>query len=526
MLNENHIINKQVFEFTCSQAGHAFELQKQMESGMQYRIQSGINGLLNELDEICEIIRIEKMEIDLGEISFDKLEELLPGKIYAGFSDKLRNAVITDKPVSEIIKKNNDQHKIKLLEIFLLTGSIPWQACTVKDFSLVETIQSLIKNNPDNLKALLLKNIFNQHFIERLCYQTTVDMLKQLISLFPAFLQFRVLLEDIFSYALPVLPVSENKGRVDLEIISNIFFSALQNQVSINEENVGHADNLHLKTHYQAANGSANETSGTRDQNQSHNDLSKNILRLVLELIASNPLPDSEEQMKFLLTGKIIEAFGNSIEIDLLNESINEVISINFNSLKELIQKQISEIGESEDKLYGNDSIIETNEKIYIQNAGLVLMATFLPALFKELQWTDGGKFINRQLQLKALFLLHYICTGDVAAPEYTLQLNKILCGFHMEEPIPFTAVLTDAEKQEAEQLLTDIIGHWAALKNSSVEALRGSFLLRDALLSYKNDHWLLQVERKGYDTLLDHIPWSWQTIKFDWMKNYIEVEW
>ena len=92
--------------------------------------------------------------------------------------------------------------------------------------------------------------------------------------------------------------------------------------------------------------------------------------------------------------------------------------------------------------------------------------------------------------------------------------------------PTKMSIPIFKSEKQEAEQLLRDIIGHWAALKNSSVEALRGSFLLRDALLSYKNDHWLLQVERKGYDILLDHIPWSWQTIRFNWMKTYIEVEW
>lgn len=485
MLNENHIINKQVFEFTCSQTGHAFQLQKQMDSGLQYQIQSAINGLLNECDESGEIISIEKLEIDLGEIPFDKFADLLPQKFYASFTEKLSSSVITNKILPGANKTNKDHHTIELLETFLLSGNLPWQAGTSQKFSYNETMVSLLKDNPAGLKSFLLKHIFDATFLDRLFYQTDANLLQDIIGLFPALLQCQVMIEDVAA-KVSIATIKNTNQLLSLQNTATITCTEIEQAVDVN----------------------------------------KNIPKIILQLLTKNPLPVTVEHIKFLIKEKMKELFKNSIEINCIEESIDNLDSNDISSLKELVNNQTTEREKPQNLLYQHNSIKETGEKTYIQNAGLVLMATFLPALFKELQWTDEGGFKSRELQLKALFLLHYICTGDVAAPEYTLQLNKILCGLDLEEPIPFSVALNEAEKQEAEQLLADIIGHWAALKNSSAEALRGSFLLRDALLSYKNDHWLLQVERKGYDILLDHIPWSWQTIRFNWMKTYIEVEW
>ena len=84
MLNETHIINKQVFEFACSRYEDAFQLQKQMESGLQYSIQSCIDNAFSEWNDLTETVRIDKLEIDIGEIPFESLAALLPGKIYTG----------------------------------------------------------------------------------------------------------------------------------------------------------------------------------------------------------------------------------------------------------------------------------------------------------------------------------------------------------------------------------------------------------------------------------------------------------
>jgi hypothetical protein len=221
-----------------------------------------------------------------------------------------------------------------------------------------------------------------------------------------------------------------------------------------------------------------------------------------------------------------METFGDSVDVKALEEIIdsNSLRDFHF-SIEELKNKlRLRDLEGSSEK--AKQFRLVEDEKIYIQNAGLILISIFFPALFKELRWVAEGMFINKELQFKAIFLLHYLSTGETAAPEYTLQLNKILCGLNLNEPIPFSLELTDQEKKEADLLLTDVLTHWSVLQNSSVEGLQGSFILRDGLLSYKDDHWQLQVERKGYDILLDRIPWSWKMIKLEWMDTYIDIEW
>lgn len=485
MQNENHIINKQVFEFSCSRYEDAFQLQKQMESGLQHNIQACINKALCEWNDSAEVVRIDKLEIDIGDIPFDNLAGLLPRKIYTSLAGRFTTTFVPGKTsiaAIETVQKNSDTDTIELLEIFLLSGSLPWWAGEAGSFSLTETIQRVIENDTGNLKSLLLKYILNEKFTERLVHQTDAALLQKLTALVPEMQSLHSIIEDL---------------------IIKLF--------------------IHDKDEALPA---VNNTAVTEAENQQRINASKNIFQLVLKLIATRPLPANVEQFKLLLKEKIDEVFGKMISRNRFDEIIDLPLAEQSFSLIKTYEKDIEQTAHEENFSFDEKTLAASGEKIYIQNAGLVLIATFFPALFTKLQWTVDGVFSNREMQLKALFLLHYITTGIDASPEYTLQLNKILCGFKLDEPIPFSVELTTEEKQEADQLLQDAIGHWAALKGSNIESLRGSFLLRDALLSYSNGRWLLQVERKGYDVLLDHIPWSWETVKFGWMESYLETEW
>jgi hypothetical protein len=257
-------------------------------------------------------------------------------------------------------------------------------------------------------------------------------------------------------------------------------------------------------------------------------DFKKKIISVFFRLIEQGVRSYSKDEMHFLLKTIIVEVFKDHLEPGKIEEALKEQSENNFYSHIIMIKDETEPVKEfvGETSLSKSSIAVLKSGKFYVQNAGLVLIATFLPAIFKELYGLKDKRFVNKEIQYRALFLLHYMCTGQDEAPEYTLQLNKILCGLDLEEPVPFSVGLTDTEKREADLLLHDIITHWTALKNSSVEALQGSFLLRDGLLSFADDHWLLQVERKGYDVLIDHLPWSFKTIKFDWMDNYINTEW
>ena len=96
-----------------------------------------------------------------------------------------------------------------------------------------------------------------------------------------------------------------------------------------------------------------------------------------------------------------------------------------------------------------------------------------------------------------------------------------------MDKPIFIRIEMTDKEKDLSEKLLEAAIHQWNALKNTSPDSLRGSFLIRQGKLTTKGDRkWTLQVEQKGFDLLLDFLPWSISMIKLPWMTDLLNVEW
>jgi hypothetical protein len=165
-------------------------------------------------------------------------------------------------------------------------------------------------------------------------------------------------------------------------------------------------------------------------------------------------------------------------------------------------------------------------KKTIVENGGLVLLAIYLPLLFHHLGYTENGKFKTKTIAYRALYLLQYIVNGRQRNYEYVLQLNKLLCGFNINDPIPGFKRLTKIEKIEAEDLITSAINHWKALKSTSIKGFQISFLQRKGILTEKEDLWTLQVEKKSHDLLLDSLPWSFSLIKLPWMKKMIQVEW
>jgi len=103
----------------------------------------------------------------------------------------------------------------------------------------------------------------------------------------------------------------------------------------------------------------------------------------------------------------------------------------------------------------------------------------------------------------------------------------KVLCNVSLDEPVEADVGLTEAEMEEAVALLDAAIGHWEALRGSSADALRGEFLRRAGTLAVDADgDWLLRVEGRTVDILLDQLPWGLSLVKLPWMDRLLRVEW
>jgi len=167
---------------------------------------------------------------------------------------------------------------------------------------------------------------------------------------------------------------------------------------------------------------------------------------------------------------------------------------------------------------------IDMKEGAYIGSAGLVLLHPFLPRYFEALGIAAEDRLLQPE---RALCLLHFLATGQRLAPEHELLLPKLLCGVPFETPVESSIELTAAEEEEASALLNAVVGHWDALRDTSADGLRASFLARAGKLSERSDgDFLLQVEAQSFDILLERLPWSISIVKLPWMARQLWVEW
>ena len=106
------------------------------------------------------------------------------------------------------------------------------------------------------------------------------------------------------------------------------------------------------------------------------------------------------------------------------------------------------------------------------------------------------------------------------------MPLNKIICGIDLGNALELNILINAEIKQASEELLTQMIKHWSVLKNTGLESLRETFLKRNGKLTRVDKGWLLQVEQKAVDVLLNKLPWGIGIVKLPWMEEIVYVDW
>ncbi|MBS0485090.1 MAG: hypothetical protein JSS06_07730, partial [Proteobacteria bacterium] len=177
--------------------------------------------------------------------------------------------------------------------------------------------------------------------------------------------------------------------------------------------------------------------------------------------------------------------------------------------------------------LHRAQSTDDVREEIYIENAGQVLAAPYLPRLFDMLKLVEDGAFVDRHAAERAVHLLQFMVNAQTRSPEYQLTLNKILCGVTTGIPICAEIGISAHEQETIEGLIRGMIQNWRTIGNTSISGLRETFLQRKGKLQLKDDGmWYLTVESGVFDMLLDSLPWSYSVIKHSWMERAVHVTW
>ncbi len=165
----------------------------------------------------------------------------------------------------------------------------------------------------------------------------------------------------------------------------------------------------------------------------------------------------------------------------------------------------------------------------FIDNAGLCLLSAWFLRLLSMLDYLNEARkdIKDTKSRIRAIFLLQYLtCQEEKEYRETELVFNRLLVGLPMHIPLPKRLELTAEEKQIADSLLSAVKAHWPKMNGTSMKGFLQSFVTRTGRLEEQDEKWVLIVDDRTYDILLDSVPWGFRQIRLPWMKKYIQVKW
>lgn len=433
MIEQAHSIQKVNFDLNFATQEAAEKARRQYLTTFQQAVLPALAKVFDSYAKADEIIRINRLTIDLGTIAPSPNATLLNESIIQQIKKQL-GEITTQKNKN---KKGNVQtiglsaSKMALITHFLKYGYLPTTALT---FSFQEGMASLLAQKPiqlvETIKREYLEN--GAYILERLVYQSTETFIFQLL----------------------------------------------------------------------------NKTLGVPITRQ----WQKLIAQIIVEKVAdSNPF-QQEALVALFQMAFSSEEFRPKPNLSFLKK-------IEIATLKKQEPKQDSIVG-SVNQIKGNTSTW------FCSYVGLILLHPFLSQFFHELGLLNTQKqFKNEITQLKAVALLNYLANDDGGMPEQEMVFQKTICGLPLATPMP-SITLSPTEKKEAKNMLTAVIKLWNALGKSSPDGLREGFLSRAGKLQKQENGWLLQIEPKTIDILIDKLPWNLAMVKLPWLKEMIWVEW
>lgn len=511
----NHIIHKQHVLLNIPAKESAFDYQNTVSRLFK-------NGLAKQLDEVFnglagagEIIRLDTLRLDLGTINAQNFEQEFKERVIEEISRQVSLKKNTTKTHTEPRPVTRALSLKESFIYFLQFGSLPWFAHVdnVADWEAemlalfsrqdwqytARWLQDNWSKNTQVAKRLILQ--FSDDFIRQLILKAANDFVESLENVFNDLNYLLVtfagikplearnsIWQAVFEYfvlrkekpALSYMVISEFALKLSAEQLRNISTSIKSIDAKIHTKGI--------KAILSKLAAFANRKMQAGEKTETNNE----------------SLPLREQILHFLTDHNE----GDEFQIESLR------VRRDVTKENELIGLQVPA------------KPFHTEEAFYVSNAGLVILHPFLEPYFSGLELMHKKNFLNEELHARAVLLLHYLVTGNEAVAEFELILEKIVCGFPLEETLPAQIELTDKEKDESTKLLQSVTDYWPPLKNTSVEGLRNSFLQREGKLNLTDSGWKLVIEQKTIDILLGKLPWGFSTIRFPWMKEVISVEW
>ena len=524
-----HIIRTQVLELNIDQQLDAFDIQHRMSMLYHNELLPALEKLFNALSDGDHDIIIDKLELDLGPITEKSFaDRTCIQQWISGMEEQLQQItrIQPGQPsAAQVIRRPRSRSVFRQWLYYMQRGYLPWNATTpdqlwheqvlesaATDYHCAEELRQLISSNP--VAA------------ERIAIQHDETFLVHLAEILTAKKQ-----EQLSTYLQEIATAIHSATHQTIQVFTSLNTTQISRRL--------------WKTVLRSLSGSTAGSATPQDT------AIYTISEYFKPATAAQLLKNKDITVKLPQSLPLFKKLAETSEAKKASDkptpppsSKKEPPAAAASSQKLSTQKENSpEIPEVRITISHNDqekpvigSALNTEpaplaaqiteEGIFVQHAGIVLLSPFIKPFFNNLGLLTNAKFTDDNSALKAICLLHYLATGLHSGAEHELVIPKLLCGIPLSACIDNHITLSETETNEAEELLAEAIAQWEILKKTSNAGLRETFLQRPGKLITRNDRPHLQVEAGPIDMLLDYLPWNISIIKLPWMKEYLQVEW
>ena len=560
---QRHVIRRQIVELTVADAATARRVTPVVSDLIGSRVTQLLERLFDTAAGPDATRRIDRLELDLGALDLGALAEQLPVRIEAALPAALARAGLATAPVPERparpggapARPNAAADPLLLINQFARTGGVPWwsdsrrqrlideavnQAATSSPAGLAQTFRGLIGDDAALRRLIPLLSDASLAAVFAALAPGLADLpggLLARLALTPALgilsaarqrlIAWRALLRAASTGAGPALiETALTEIATSLAITLALLLADLRAAIGKSPKPDGVVTAiLTLAEQHPPATRAMDAPREVLARPLASGELAALLARLAA--LAERLPDDGRAAWAVAIASDLSGRLTPAALAALLRPSLRAGL-ITLTDLADLLAPLARAEAEAAIPAAPPPAPVADDDARVVTTAGLCLLWPFLPRFFARLGLLDDrlSAFAAPAQQHRAVLLLHHLATGESTAPDFALALPKALCGLPPHAPHDALEPVTEAEAGEASLLLDAVIAHAGCFGDISPDGLRGSFLMRDGILTTRDGAWLLRVERLTADAVLARLPWTTEWVRQPWMQAAMRVEW
>lgn len=186
MKKSTHIIRQQVLELSLESDQGVREIQEEVSDVFKSSILPRMERLFDSLSQEGQVLKIDTLELDLGDIDLRYLKDDLPLKVEQLLEEQITKILYQQQEgiPGEVrsVSVNWSDSKLETFQFLLRSGIHPWNS-PFKDQSISQLFEELAPKNASQVRDILRRELGHEYVRKRVTFQFNEDQFRALIAM-------------------------------------------------------------------------------------------------------------------------------------------------------------------------------------------------------------------------------------------------------------------------------------------------------------------------------------------------------